>query len=357
MRHLTDILLQSVGVGLALLAFAYKLPALWHNRGDLSLRAYAGTVLFMAAALTVLVDPAYGWIDRMSGVPNLAQLLGNCLGLASSSSSLIFLASLNYDTKRASQLIPISVGTAAVVITAMTILFFAGATRPETRDYWVAYVRQPEISAYRVLFVAYIAFVLVNVTLRTLHYASISIRPATRIGLQLVAVGGVVGQFWVVLELARVIAPVLALPSPPAGLELAGRACVAITIGLIALGSTIPSWGPGLHFDEAVAWIMEWRSLRRLYPLWSGLYSVASEVMLTPPPSRLADLFDFHDVHFRLYRRVVEIRDALLVLRADPAPVGEASGGDFTAEVRELERLAGTYRRTGLPKSEAGIAS
>src|SRR5258708_16191752 len=120
-RHLTDILLQSVGVGLALLAFAYKLPALWHNRGDLSLRAYAGTVLFMAAALTVLVDPAYGWIDRMSGIPNLAQLLGNCLGLPRSSSSLLFLPLLNYDTTQASQLIPLSVGRAQALITPITL--------------------------------------------------------------------------------------------------------------------------------------------------------------------------------------------------------------------------------------------
>jgi hypothetical protein len=246
--------------------------------------------------------------------------------------------------------------TAAVVAAALIFLFFSGAPRPETRYFWVAYVKQPEIAAYRILFVAYIAFVLANVIFLTLRYASVSSRPTMRIGLRLVAAGGVVGQFWVLVEAARVIAPLAGLPSPPAGAEEVGRADIATTIALIALGSTLPSWGPRLRIDEAVAWSMELQSLRRLYPLWKGLYSAAPEVMLTPPPSRLADLFDFQDVHFRLYRRVVEIRDALLLLNADAGPFGEAAGADFTAEVRSLESLARAYRRTGLPPIEPGIA-
>jgi hypothetical protein len=310
----------------------------------------------MAAALTVLVDPAYGWVDRLSGIPNLAQLAGNCLGLCSASSSLIFLANLNYARQRATRLTRVSVVTAAVVAAALIFLFFSGAPRPETRYFWVAYVKQPEIAAYRILFVAYIAFVLANVIFLTLRYASVSSRPTMRIGLRLVAAGGVVGQFWVLVEAARVIAPLAGLPSPPAGAEEVGRADIATTIALIALGSTLPSWGPRLRIDEAVAWSMELQSLRRLYPLWKGLHSAAPEVMLTPPPSRLADLFDFQDVHFRLYRRVVEIRDALLLLNADAGPFGEAAGADFTAEVRSLESLARAYRRTGLPPIEPGIA-
>jgi hypothetical protein len=355
-RPRTDLLLQSVGVGLALLAFIYKLPALRRNPSDVPLRAFAATVLFMAAALTVLVDPAYGWVDRLSGIPNLAQLAGNCLGLCSSSSSLILLANLSYPRQRATRLTRVSVITAAGVAAALILLFFTGAPRPETRDFWVAYMRQPEIAAYRILFVAYIAFVLANVIFLALRYASVSSRPTMRIGLRLVAAGGVVGQFWVVLEAARVIAPLAGLPSPPAGAELAGRADIAVTIALIALGSTLPGWGHRLRIDEAVAWSMELRSLRRLYPLWNGLHDAAPEVMLTPPRSRLADLFDFQDVHFRLYRRVVEIRDALLLLNADAGPAGDAPGGDFTAEVRSLESLARAYRRTGLPPIAPGIA-
>lgn len=86
-----------------------------------------------------------------------------------------------------------------------------------------------------------------------------------------------------------------------------------IAVGLV--GATVSAWGPPLGLDRLGRWFSDYRSLQRLYPLWFALYRANPGIALHPPASRLADLRNTRRVHFRLYRRVVEIRDGWLLLR------------------------------------------
>jgi hypothetical protein len=94
-------------------------------------------------------------------------------------------------------------------------------------------------------------------------------------------------------------------------------------------GWTVPSWGPRL--SGAWRWMVNYRAYQRLRPLWWALYQATPAIALSDPPSRPADLVPRRGLEYRLYRRVIEIRDGQLALRffMDPPAVrreAEAQG-------------------------------
>jgi hypothetical protein len=62
-------------------------------------------------------------------------------------------------------------------------------------------------------------------------------------------------------------------------------------------------------------WLRDYRTYRRLYPLWRTLYQEVPEIALRPPGTWLSDVLRLRDVSFWLHRRVIEVHDALRVLR------------------------------------------
>jgi hypothetical protein len=58
-----------------------------------------------------------------------------------------------------------------------------------------------------------------------------------------------------------------------------------------------------------------YRAHRELYPLWSALREISPEIALDPAPSEFYDRLRVRDLDFRLYRRIIEIRDGRLALR------------------------------------------
>jgi len=75
-----------------------------------------------------------------------------------------------------------------------------------------------------------------------------------------------------------------------------------------------------LGLDAGPGLVGGYLSLQRLYPLWKTLGRTVPGVLLVTPRARIVELFDLRDIHFRLYRRVVEIRDAIVLLKriSDP---------------------------------------
>lgn len=103
-----------------------------------------------------------------------------------------------------------------------------------------------------------------------------------------------------------------------AGDEAAGRAAAAIaaTQGVavisIVAGTTASAWYPPLSRLARQAWL--WSAYWRLRPLWAALRQVIPEVTL-PRPSGVR-----LNIRYRVDRRVIEIRDAELALRAYSPP-------------------------------------
>jgi hypothetical protein len=119
-------------------------------------------------------------------------------------------------------------------------------------------------------------------------------------------------------ELALILARAAMIGSYAAGEEAAGRAATAIAtvqgvavISIVA-GTTASAWYPPLSRLARQAWL--WSAYWRLRQLWAVLGQVIPEVTLSRPPGvRL-------NVRYRVDRRVIEIRDAELALRAYSPP-------------------------------------
>jgi hypothetical protein len=78
----------------------------------------------------------------------------------------------------------------------------------------------------------------------------------------------------------------------------------------------MPAWGPRVGLPTLLRWIGRYQTYRELYPLWLALYRSSPEIGLMPPSSSVVDALTLRDLDFRLYRRVIEIRDGRLALRS-----------------------------------------
>jgi hypothetical protein len=96
----------------------------------------------------------------------------------------------------------------------------------------------------------------------------------------------------------------------------------------------MPAWGQRLGIPAVYRWISGYQTHRQLYPLWSALYRASPEIGLSPVRSALTDVLTIRDLDFRLYRRIVEIRDGSLALRQYFEPW-------VARRAKELSRSAG----------------
>jgi hypothetical protein len=93
----------------------------------------------------------------------------------------------------------------------------------------------------------------------------------------------------------------------------------------------------------AVGWLRStWqanRSLHALRPLWETMRSAFPEVILFTTRRAVLERFGVDDVHLRLYRRVIEVRDGMLALRDHLPPDAIAQAHTFLAQ-RDSPALA-----------------
>jgi hypothetical protein len=108
----------------------------------------------------------------------------------------------------------------------------------------------------------------------------------------------------------------------------------------IVAGTTASAWYPPLSRLARQVWL--WSAYWRLRPLWAALRQVIPEVTLPRPPGV------WLNVRYRVDRRVIEIRDAELVLRAYSPP--EVPGRAETAA-----RCAGLDAGEAVAVAEAAV--
>ena len=146
--------------------------------------------------------------------------------------------------------------------------------------------------------------------------------------------------------LVLILARAAMIGSYAAGGQAAGRAATAIAaaqgaavISIVA-GTMTSAWYPPLSHLARQAWL--WSAYWRLRPLWVALRQVIPEVMLPRPPGvRLNN-------RYRLDRRVIEIRDAELALRAYSPP-------DVPGRAEAAARSAGLDADTAVVVAEAAV--
>ena len=317
-----------LGYGPALLlwvAVAYKLPTVTRASRDPGRLRLWLTLLFLALADTVVRPPVYIGFDLAFSRANLARLLSNSLTLLSCWTALALLAHLN--GADAGRIIRRTGILLVVALGAMAVLFLTAPVSQEALDFPERYATAPHVLEYRLVFLAYLGFAQVTIVRLSWRYAVVAPHASLRLGLRIVAVGGVFACLYVLHDGSYLTLRRLAVAYPFGDPVTIEPVLIALAVAMCAIGATLPAWGPRSGVTRLCGWMSQYRSLRRLYSLWIALRRSCPEIALLPAPSRLVDVWDVRDVNFRLYRRVIEIRDGILALRpyVDPIVVAGAA--------------------------------
>ena len=226
---------------------------------------------------------------------------------------------------------------------------FSAAHPPATRlGLFTGLLRaQPSLVVYLLTYTVYLAAVLVDIGIacaRTIPLA----RGALRVGLVTLVCASIVGLLYAGDKVVIVAVELAGGPvaEPYCAQPFAGATCTfqvafpAFTALLLVLGIVIPALGPRL---ATLLPRYRWAHAE-LGPLWTALTEQLPTVVLPPADS------DPAGVRFLLYRRVIEIRDALLIL--DPwMPRHEP--GDPQAEADAIVTALDRHARESTPPTDA----
>lgn len=336
-----------VFLGCAALAWSaaiYKASAL-RRRREAAVWALVAAIAFPATAFTVAAPVIYRALDRLTGVANLATLVVYMCIVAYSVTALVMLLLWHLpavEARRRSRRLLVAYG---IVLATMVALFTSAnvpADHPGTFE--DAYGTRPVVGALILVYVVAFAVALTALVWRGFTFAHRVARtgghPWLARGLHAVAIGSAITVGYCIALAGYVIAGWLGVRRPD--LVPLGIMCACVGAVLVTTGFTTPTWGAHLstlhhRLHLAAAYL-------RLWPLWHMLYTAAPAIALDPPRSRWADLLALRDLDYRLYRRIIEIRDGQLALApyADLAPPLQQSAqhrGAPTAAVHQAHRL------------------
>ncbi|MGW4523268.1 MAB_1171c family putative transporter [Amycolatopsis sp. NPDC004378] len=132
--------------------------------------------------------------------------------------------------------------------------------------------------------------------------------------------------------------------------DLPSSVLAAATIGLVTAGATLSAWSPAV--SSVLGRVRAYRAYRRIEPLWTALRAAVPGIALDPGRELAGG------AEFALYRRVIEIRDGHLALRAhfDPELPSRAEAAARRAGVREADLAATVEAVTLAAAIEAGRA-
>ncbi|MGH3833433.1 MAG: MAB_1171c family putative transporter [Pseudonocardiaceae bacterium] len=259
------------------------------------------TVTSQSVVTLIDLRPVTRFIDAATGIPHAADLSKHLAALVFVAALLAFI--LHVRASGASipawkRWIPFCLaGTTALIM--VTTFPFAHPTRdrflppPATWDvldiYWAPFlIYYAVVTALAArLFWGYLK----QVRGGLLHTGMTIMAIATGVGLTYVA-----SRALMLLTASRTVVGVMSVTSSSFFL-------------LIAVGGSL------VALEPLIRQVSDWRNRRRLHPLWRALVHTAPHVILEPSAPPWGEFLAFKNAHFYLYRRVIEIRDAILILR------------------------------------------
>lgn len=223
-------------------------------------------------------------------------------------------------------------------IATMTFLFSRASVPIEApTDFQVRYSATPYIAEYRLVLLAYIGILVLQIFCRSLQNGHVirSIPQAhLRLQARLQTIGWGLGVAYAGLEAGYILLALLGLVPPHAY-------PATLAYGLFAGGLVALLSGGAL---SAYHWGAQYRSYRLLYPLWRDLYEATPGIALDPPDSARADARILRNLDLRLYRRVMEIHDGVVALQR------------YT-DASVHERAQALCRAIGVPEGDAPLCT
>jgi hypothetical protein len=295
------------------LAVIYESVSLTQQRSNRARRALLLTLVALALAATFFAPSVYVATQDLTGVPNLADLIARCAVLLASfgAQSLLLhltqepIAAIRMSRRRA-------VALASTMVLLVVLFMLAPVHVTGTLRLTSDFGGSPWVIGYLVVFAGYLGIALVDLLRGGLRYAPKAGTPIS-MALRLIAIGCGFGLLYVAEKIGYLIAVLLG-SSPSAAVESSVARMLAVVGGLFVLvGSLVPALYPA--WRRTVHRVSAYRAHRELHPLWSALRDLHPEIALDPASSDFRDRLRVRDLDFRLYRRIIEIRDGLLALR------------------------------------------
>ncbi|WP_410567551.1 MAB_1171c family putative transporter [Amycolatopsis sp. cmx-4-61] len=306
----TDLRTVCLAFGCAILL--YKLVGVARGRRDRATVVFCLYVGLSALSYLVLVPPIAARLDGWTGVPQTAGLLsGVCvLGLTAAQQYLLVHWTYSPELARHKMRRRCSCWVLALVAYVGTYLVFTPGNQ-RFQYFYLENAHKLWQAPYLVIYALACVVGQADVVHHCRRFAKIADRFWLRCGMLTMAAGGVLILMYGTIRVVDLVAA-------PMGLDLRALEPVAWTLGdagalLELLGWVVPVLGPRLSATKR--WLRDYRTYRRLYPLWRTLHQQVPEVALRPSRTWLGDVLRLRDVSFWLHRRIIEVHDALRALR------------------------------------------
>ncbi|MCU1641779.1 MAG: hypothetical protein JWN03_2054 [Nocardia sp.] len=282
-------------------------------------QATARWAVVVAIACTAIgfeaaVPQTYERIGRVSGIPNLATLIVYSAITTAVMAQIVWTTYLIVpnapaDTNAHINGRSVTLVNVAVVVT-MAVLFSIAPVHDESHatDFDYHYATTSMVDAFLAVYLcAYTLALLRIIMLCRTWLPHAREQPWLRRGLRLLASGSVIAVGYSIGKVIALVAAWAGISARHLNIDIA-PAFASIGAAIMLIGYLCPSLLP-----QAMAGVQRIRAYPRLYPLWSALSAAAPEVTRTAPSARGVS-------RDRLYRRVIEIRDALLLLQTHLSP-------------------------------------
>ncbi|MDH6113855.1 hypothetical protein P3T36_005633 [Kitasatospora sp. MAP12-15] len=353
-----------------LLAFgAHRWVLLRGERRLPALRFAADFAFCLGAALLVLAPDTAAAIERTAGLPGLAMLVGDALRMTAACFLGLLAAALREPRSPREPVVPREPlplplprprGVPSVTVLALAVglvlavgFFLAAHVRSVAGEVSVPTADRAALAGYDATSLLYVGWQLATVARQIRSRSRFAGTSVLRIGLRLIGWSAAVGVLWTAWGFDDV-RQALATGRQTDGEDLVSVVLGFLCVTLIAAGGTATGWARAAAPLRRRRWAC--RSHLALAPLWTALYQAFPEIALAPPGRRRARRLP-RDVQFALYRRVIEIRDGLLLLRPHLPPLGaeleESAAGsagpaaEAAVIVRALARASSGERSTG----------
>ncbi|WP_306673247.1 MAB_1171c family putative transporter [Streptomyces sp. UH6] len=292
-------------VTLLWITVAWRALKVWRRGQDRTLWwAFLGLAVMMTLRL-----PAGKALDEALGIVDFSYLLKHLFGgILASGALLAFLRKVSGSPDgpwARRRRIAFSSATALV----MSVLFFAELQPYETPVIFADTVASYAFVVYTLLFLGYLTASLLEGMRVCWRWGGNSSGRVLGWGLRVVGVGLAAGVLYAVMRAATVTTRVHGNGVFPGAID--DYLCTAFLLAalvLIVVGTTMPA------LDALNLWRRKRAALLGLRPLWLDLTEAIPSVRLHATRRALAERLDPRDVHPRLYRRGIEIRDAALSL-------------------------------------------
>ncbi|MFD8379037.1 MAB_1171c family putative transporter [Streptomyces sp. NPDC059679] len=319
----------------AFLGFIYKLRVLRTNHSPAQI-ALIGNFFFQAATFTVSSPPVWVAISRNVGIVNFSGLLSQSTVILLTACQQLVLLHLTHERRVAWRKAKPRLIALCLILAAMVTLFsMATSSHENPNDFAVS--KAQYYPAYLSVYLVGYTVNQVDVGLMGWRFAKVAPSPWLRRGFIVVAISMPLSMVYAGCRAADIIAGQFGVSGH--SWEPVAQVSVAVASIVLAIGWTLPDWGR--HLSTVWEWANCHWAYRQLSPFHAKVTSQAADVVLDPGPT---------DIRTRLYRLVVELRDAQWALRTWMSPsvaeevrqkaVAAGLRGDELAATVEAARLA-----------------